>query len=98
MMDAAYFVGRRAILEWINTTFQMNLAKIEETASGACMPRLRGELSSRRLLSQTSNGTERWTAVLAPIAYDRAASLVRCPLQALSHARSSTPSTPARST
>lgn len=34
MMDPAYFVGRRAIIDWINNTFQMNLAKIEETASG----------------------------------------------------------------
>jgi hypothetical protein len=35
MMDPAYFVGRKAILDWLNNTFQMNLAKIEETASGA---------------------------------------------------------------
>lgn len=35
MMDPAYFVGRRAILDWLNNTFHMNLAKIEETASGA---------------------------------------------------------------
>ena len=35
MMDPAFFVGRRAILDWLNHTFQMNLAKIEETASGA---------------------------------------------------------------
>jgi hypothetical protein len=34
MMDPAYFVGRRAILDWTNNTFQMNLQKIEETASG----------------------------------------------------------------
>ena len=31
----AYFVGRRAILDWLNNTFSMNLGKIEETASGA---------------------------------------------------------------
>lgn len=36
MMDPAYFVGRKAILEWLNGTFQMNLSKIEETASGEC--------------------------------------------------------------
>lgn len=35
MMDPAYFVGRREILSWLNGTFQMNLSKIEETASGA---------------------------------------------------------------
>ena len=35
MMDPAFFVGRRAILEWLNTTFQTNLSKIEETCSGA---------------------------------------------------------------
>ena len=33
-MDPAYFVGRKAILDWLNNTFQMNLSKIEETASG----------------------------------------------------------------
>ena len=36
MMDPAYFVGRRQILEWINSTFQMSLSKIEQTASGEC--------------------------------------------------------------
>lgn len=35
MMDPAYFVGRKAILGWLNDTFQMSLTKIEETASGA---------------------------------------------------------------
>lgn len=35
MMDPAYFVGRREILAWLNGTFQMNLGKIEEAASGA---------------------------------------------------------------
>ena len=35
MMDAAYFVGRRAIIDWLNSTFAMSLSKIEETASGA---------------------------------------------------------------
>ena len=35
MMDPAFFVGRKAILDWLNTTFQMNLQKIEESASGA---------------------------------------------------------------
>lgn len=35
MMDPAYFVGRKAILTWLNETFCMNLQKIEETASGA---------------------------------------------------------------
>ncbi|WOL06043.1 microtubule-associated protein RP/EB family member 1C-like [Canna indica] len=35
MMDAAYFVGRNEILAWINSTLQLNLAKVEEAASGA---------------------------------------------------------------
>jgi len=35
MMDPAYFVGRRQILEWLNSTFSMSLTKIEQTASGA---------------------------------------------------------------
>jgi len=53
MMDPAYFVGRRAILDWLNTTFQMNLSKIEETASGAVACQLLdaiypGEVSMQR--------------------------------------------------
>lgn len=35
MMDSAYFVGRNEILSWINSTLQLNLAKVEEAASGA---------------------------------------------------------------
>jgi len=35
MMDKAYFVGKREILGWINELLQLNLAKIEETATGA---------------------------------------------------------------
>lgn len=34
-MDEAYFVGRKAILAWINDTFALNYGKIEETCSGA---------------------------------------------------------------
>ncbi|KAA0177673.1 hypothetical protein FNF27_00846 [Cafeteria roenbergensis] len=35
MMSSAYFVGRKAILEWLNTTFSMSLNKIEDMANGA---------------------------------------------------------------
>lgn len=35
MMDSAYFVGRNEILSWINARLQLNLARIEEAASGA---------------------------------------------------------------
>ena len=35
MMDAAYFVGKREILGWINDTLKVAVNKIEETASGA---------------------------------------------------------------
>ncbi|KAJ3705714.1 hypothetical protein LUZ61_009419 [Rhynchospora tenuis] len=35
MMDGAYFVGRNEILTWINTTLQLNIAKVEEACSGA---------------------------------------------------------------
>lgn len=35
MMDAAYFIGRRELLDFFNTLLELNLAKIEDTASGA---------------------------------------------------------------
>jgi hypothetical protein len=35
MMSAAYFVGRKQILEWANASFDMSLTKIEEFANGA---------------------------------------------------------------
>lgn len=35
MMDAAYFTSRKDILDWLNTTLELNLTKIEQTASGA---------------------------------------------------------------
>lgn len=35
MMDGAYFTGRKEILEFFNATLNMNLSKIEETATGA---------------------------------------------------------------
>jgi RP/EB family microtubule-associated protein len=35
MMDKAYFVGRKEILAWLNDTFSLSVAKIEDTASGA---------------------------------------------------------------
>jgi hypothetical protein len=35
MMDAAYFTGRVQLLSFFNELLQLNLSKIEETASGA---------------------------------------------------------------
>jgi len=34
-MDPAFFVGKNAILKWLNDFFQINYTKIEQTASGA---------------------------------------------------------------
>lgn len=34
-MDPAYFQGRKLILEWINDVCDLNLAKVEQTCSGA---------------------------------------------------------------
>jgi hypothetical protein len=33
MMDGAYFVGRNEILQWINTSLQLNLMKVEDVRS-----------------------------------------------------------------
>ncbi|CAM9285461.1 unnamed protein product [Hapterophycus canaliculatus] len=35
MMDPAYFVGRKEILDWLNGYLCLNLSKVEETCSGA---------------------------------------------------------------
>lgn len=35
MMDAAYFTGRKEILEWINRTLALGITKIETTCTGA---------------------------------------------------------------
>lgn len=35
MMDAAYFTGRKEILEWVNSTLALGVTKIETTCTGA---------------------------------------------------------------
>ncbi len=35
MMDAAYFTGRKELLDFFNDLLELNLKKIEETAPGA---------------------------------------------------------------
>lgn len=35
MMDGAFFVGRKEIIDWINQTLNINISKVEQTASGA---------------------------------------------------------------
>lgn len=35
LMEGAFFVGRKEIMDWINSTLDMNLSKVEDTANGA---------------------------------------------------------------
>jgi RP/EB family microtubule-associated protein len=35
MMDGAFFVGRKELVDWVNETLEINIAKIEQTANGA---------------------------------------------------------------
>jgi hypothetical protein len=41
MMDGAYFVGRGEILNWINATLQLSLAKVEEVGPALPSPPFR---------------------------------------------------------
>lgn len=34
-MEGAFFVGRKEIVDWINSTLDLNISKVEDTASGA---------------------------------------------------------------
>lgn len=35
MMDGAFFVGRKELVDWVNDTLDVNISKIEQTANGA---------------------------------------------------------------
>lgn len=35
IMDGAFFVGRKEIVEWVNSTLDLNISKVEDAASGA---------------------------------------------------------------
>jgi RP/EB family microtubule-associated protein len=35
MMEGAFFVGRKEIMDWLNSTLDLNLQKVEDTANGA---------------------------------------------------------------
>jgi hypothetical protein len=35
MMEGAFFVGRKEIMDWVNSQLDLNLSKVEDTANGA---------------------------------------------------------------
>eukprot|EP01038_Epipyxis_sp_PR26KG_P005256 gene5256-7304_t len=35
LMEGAFFVGRKEIMDWVNSTLDLNLIRVEDTASGA---------------------------------------------------------------
>lgn len=40
IMEGAFFVGRKEIVDWINQTLHLNIAKVEDTASEAIASKL----------------------------------------------------------
>ena len=69
MMDAAYFVGRKELLDWINTTLELNVAKIEQTAGGHIACQMIDNLFPGKL----QMGKVNWEAKTECVRRDRAA-------------------------
>ncbi len=60
IMDGAYFGGKNEILKWVNTTYNLNLSKIEQACTGAVYCQIIDSIHSNKVKMHKVN----WKAKL----------------------------------